>query len=1000
MKIKTKLTALAALTLCQLGQAANVPTAVVNGTIDERNSVIALQHATVHINPTETLDNATVLIQNDRVVGINASNNAPDNAIKKDYTGMHIYPGFIHLDASVGLPEPAKKPPFQWGKAETLNSTNEGAYNSNEAIKASFDAASVFKTDAKTNAEFRAAGFTTALSHNKDGIMRGTSVLTHLADQPAELNILASKAAQHFSFDKGSSKQDYPISLMGSVALIRQTYMDAEWYKKQSEMTDLDLTAFNQNKNLPKIFDSKNWQQTLLVKKIADEFDDRFVVRTHADSYKNLKAIKDSQQTLIVPLKKPDAPAINDELDAWNIEYADLKEWEVAPFNPALLEKNGVRFAVVPNDGPKALSSFLRDLRTAHEKGLSEQTTLASLTTIPAKILGTSELGQLQKNSYANMVVTDGPLLDKDTQIAETWVAGQPYTVKGLPKLLPGTYQLTDGDNNFSFKLKNEGGKFKLSAIDEEDKHKYSLKASGNFMNLTIKDDNDENKYFGVLKDRMLVAIDDSEWQLSKTEDSKTDEENKEADDTIEFPSIPQPFSPYGLAAVNSSDSVLIKNATVWTNEEHGVLTETDVLVVNGKIKSIGQNLKAGKETVTIDGTGKHLTSGIIDEHAHIALLSVNDVAVNSSMVRMKDVVNPHDVNIYRNLAGGVTAAQLLHGSANPIGGQSALVKLRWGVDNPEDMLIDGADGFIKFALGENVKRSSSKESIRYPLTRMGVEQVYRDAFTQAKAYEKAWHDYNKLSARAKKNATPPRKDLAMEATLEVVNQDRFVSCHSYVQSEINMLMHVADDFGFNINTFTHILEGYKLADKMHEHGVGGSTFADWWAYKWEVNYAIPYNAALMNNAGVVTAINSDSAEMSRRLNQEAAKSVKYGGLSETDAWKLVTLNPAKLLHLDDRMGSIKAGKDADLVLWSDNPLSIYALAEKTMVDGVIYFDRDTLAETEQKIADERQRLIDLTKNSTGKKSPFKSKPPKTFECESITGYHEIDQLFFTGAHQ
>ncbi|MEZ5472514.1 MAG: amidohydrolase family protein [Marinicella sp.] len=999
MKIKTKLTALAALTLCQFSQATQIPTAVVNGNIDERNSLIALQHATVHINPTKTLSNATVLIKNDRIVDIQTSEKLPEKVLKKDYTGMHIYPGFIHLDASIGLPEPSQKPPFQWGKAETINSTLKGAYNSNEAIKASFDAAGVYNTDAKANAEFRAAGFTSALSHNKDGIMRGTSVLTHLADQPAELNIIKRKASQHFSFNKGSSKQDYPVSLMGAVALIRQTFMDADWYAKQSNMTDLDLAAFNENKDLPKIFTTSNWQQTLLVQKIADEFGDQFVIKTNADSFENLEAIAATKQTLIVPLIKPDTPAINDELDAWNIEYTDLKKWEVAPYNPALLEKNGMKFALTLGDDPKSLKSFLKDLREAHKKGLSKQTALAALTTIPAQILGNKELGQLSKNNIASLVITDGPLFEDNTQIAETWVAGQVYAVNGLPKLLSGNYQLSDDKKNYLFKLQNEGGKIKLTASDEKDKRKYSLKASGNFMSLTIKEDENESEYFGVIKDRTLIAINDSAWQLTRLADTDNQEIKEKSESVVEFPSIPKPFSPYGLAEIKSNNSYLIKNATVWTNEEQGILAETDVLVINGKINSLGKNLRAGKNTITIDGTGKHLTSGIIDEHAHIALLSVNDIAVNSSMVRMKDVINSHDINIFRNLAGGVTAAQLLHGSANPIGGQSALVKLRWGVDKPEDMLIEGADGFIKFALGENVKRSSSNESIRYPLTRMGVEQVFRDAFTQAKAYEKAWDDYNKLSASTKKKTTPPRKDLAMEATLEVVNQDRFVSCHSYVQSEINMLMHVADDFGFNINTFTHILEGYKVADKMKAHGVGGSTFSDWWAYKWEVNYAIPYNAALMNKAGVVTAINSDSAEMSRRLNQEAAKSIKYGGLNETEAWKLVTLNPAKLLHLEGRMGSVKAGKDADLVLWSDHPLSIYAMAEKTMVDGVIYFDRDTLAQTEQTIADERQRLIDLSKNSTGEKSPFKSKPQKTFECESISGYHEFDQLFYTGAH-
>ena len=273
-------------------------------------------------------------------------------------------------------------------------------------------------------------------------------------------------------------------------------------------------------------------------------------------------------------------------------------------------------------------------------------------------------------------------------------------------------------------------------------------------------------------------------------------------------------------------------------------------------------------------------------------------------------------------------------------------------------MLIDGADEFIKFALGENVKRTRNENSIRYPQTRMGVEQVYVDAFTRAKAYAADWENYNRLSAKEKAKAAKPRRDLSLDALAEIMRKERFITCHSYVQSEINMMMHVAEQFDFNINTFTHILEGYKVADKMAAHGVGGSTFADWWAYKFEVRYAIPYNATLMTMAGVTTAINSDDAEMARRLNQEAAKSVKYGNMSEEEAWKMITLNPAKLLHLDDRMGSVKAGKDADLVLWSDNPLSIYAKAEKTMIDGRIYYDLEQDAQKREVIARERARLI------------------------------------------
>jgi imidazolonepropionase-like amidohydrolase len=354
-------------------------------------------------------------------------------------------------------------------------------------------------------------------------------------------------------------------------------------------------------------------------------------------------------------------------------------------------------------------------------------------------------------------------------------------------------------------------------------------------------------------------------------------------------------------------------------------------------------------------------------------------------MVRIGDQINSEDINLYRSLAGGMTAAQVLHGSANPVGGQSAIIKLRWGA-SPEDLKIKGADEYIKFALGENVKRSRSSNSVRFPQTRMGVEQVYMDGFTNAVEYGKEWATYNKLSKKAKVGALIPRRDLVDEAMLEIINKERFITCHSYVQSEINMLMKVADKFDFNINTFTHILEGYKVADKMKAHGAGASTFSDWWNYKWEVRYAIPYNAAIMHNEGVLTAINSDDANSGRRLNQEAAKSVKYGGMSEEDAWKMVTLNPAKLLHLDSRMGSIKVGKDADVVLWTDHPLSVYANVEKTIVDGVVYFDIEKDAQARAALRTERARLIQKMKDVKkvgGKMQKGGSKMQLEFHCDS-----------------
>jgi imidazolonepropionase-like amidohydrolase len=376
-----------------------------------------------------------------------------------------------------------------------------------------------------------------------------------------------------------------------------------------------------------------------------------------------------------------------------------------------------------------------------------------------------------------------------------------------------------------------------------------------------------------------------------------------------------------------------------------------------------------------IDATGKHITAGIIDEHTHIALLSVNEGGQNSSAeVTMEDVVDHEDINIYRNLAGGVTSAQLLHGSANPIGGRSAIIKLKWG-ESPDQMIYSNSPKFIKFALGENVKQSNWSSFSRFPQTRMGVEQVFVNYFQRAKEYDVL-----------KKSGKPFRYDQEMEVLAEILNGERYISCHSYVQSEINMLMKVAEKFNFKINTFTHILEGYKVADKMAEHGVGGSTFSDWWAYKYEVLDAIPYNAAIMHSQGVTVAINSDDREMSRRLNQEAGKIVKYGGVSEEEAWKMVTLNPAKLLHIDDRTGSLKVGKDADVVLWSDHPLSVYAKAEKTIVDGAVYFDIQKDKQQRETILNERNTLIGMmiSEKDAGKttQTPIK-KDKEEFHCDS-----------------
>ncbi len=615
------------------------------------------------------------------------------------------------------------------------------------------------------------------------------------------------------------------------------------------------------------------------------------------------------------------------------------------------------------------MTSSGKNLEKAVDSGLSEQKAIAAITLSAAQILGLENIvGQLTPNALANFVITTDPLFTKDVQILENWIEGERFVLAEDFDDRAGRYNLEVDGEQYSIELSFENSSVSAQLIVSEDEARTAnidLTEDLITLNFAIDEDGNRVRLSGWPIDGTAGWQGNGRspngarmaWRMTRS--AENDEAESESAPTRTIADLPSaliyPFSAYGRTEQPEQQDLLIRGATVWTNEEIGNVV-TDVLVRSGQIAEVGDNLSANGAMV-VDGAGKHLTPGIIDEHSHIALFSINETETNSSMVRMKDVVDSESINIYRNLAGGVVAAQLLHGSANPIGGQSAIIKMRWGAP-PQELLIEGADEYIKFALGENVKRSRNPSSVRYPQTRMGVEQVFVNAFSQAQEYGKTWDDYNNLSRNQQRDTIAPRRDLVDEAMLEILNGERFVTSHSYVQSEINMLMHVADSFDFNINTFTHILEGYKVADKMALHGAGGSTFSDWWGYKWEVRYAIPYNAALMQQAGVVVALNSDDAEMSRRLNQEAAKAVKYGDVSEIDALKMVTLNPAILLHLDDRMGSIRAGKDADLVLWSDHPLSVYAVAETTWIEGFPYYDRRDDQQLRREIEDERARII------------------------------------------
>jgi imidazolonepropionase-like amidohydrolase len=979
-----------------------------NGVVDPRNGHYAFTNATIVKDVATTINNATLVIKDGKIISVTSAGKVPAGAVEVDCKGKYIYPSFIDIYADYGTtlptPQTAGGGPGGFFGAQQFVSNAKGPYGWNQAIKSEVDAYKIFAIDDNKAKPLREAGFGTVLSHMRDGIARGTGTVVTLAKSKENYVMLKEKASAHYSFSKGTSTQSYPGSMMGSIALLRQSFLDAQWYKQRpvEEGVNLSLQAWNDNLGLPQIFDANDKWNCLRADRIGDEFGVHYILKGSGNEYQRIADMKASNAAFIITLNFPQAQDVEDPNEARFVSLNDMKHWEMAPANAAAFEKAGIMFCLTTSD-LRQVNQFWTNLRKAMEYGLSETKAFEALTKTPATLLGIyDKVGSLDEGKIANFIITSGPVFHEKTVIMQNWIQGEKFSVKeDAWTNIAGTYKLTvntpTGTENYALDIKSNSSANMVGKDTMSTRFTYDGKAvklsfapqvrrqrggggggfgGGNFGAAG----SGQQAQLPATATRLTGYSSGTEWNgtgtdslgnsltwtatLEKAADVKPDSVVKKPVPVIG--KVLYPFEPFGFeeGSQPKQENILIKNATVWTNEKEGVLQNTDVLLKNGKIAAIGKNL-SDASAKTIDGTGKYVSPGIIDEHSHIAAASINEGAqVVTSEVRITDNLNPDDINIYRQLSGGVTSSHILHGSANVIGGQTQLIKLRWGA-NAEDLKFKNWDGQIKFALGENVKRSAATQgNTRYPDTRMGVEQVLVDAFTRAKDYKKAWDEYNtekdKLT-KAKKSLTGltiPRRDLELEALVEIMDRKRFITCHSYVQSEITGLIDVADKAGFKVNTFTHILEGYKVADKMLKHGANASTFSDWWAYKMEVEDAIPYNAAIMHKVGLNVAINSDDAEMARRLNQEAAKTMKYGDLSEDEAFKMVTLNPAKMLHVDDRVGSLKVGKDADIVVWSDNPLSIYAKSLYTIVDGIIYFDRAKDADMQKWVDNERTRLI------------------------------------------
>lgn len=1003
-----------------------------NGPRDDREIHRVFVNATIHVDPITIIENGTLIILNDKILYCGARIDIEAGAEVIDMTGKHIYPAFIDLFSSYGVPEPPKRERGEGRRSPQYERSENKPTAWNDALKPEFNAVSEVSYNKSESEKYLQMGFGAVLSHREDGIARGTGALVVPADGLANKMLLRPEVAAFYSFQKGSSTQRYPSSLMGAIALMRQTYLDARWYVATGVQKERNtgLEAWTKNQLLPQVFVLSEKNDIPRAQQLGDEFGVKYILKTTGDEYQRINDVIHAGAQLIVPVDFPKGYDVSDPYDARRVSLQELKHWENAPANAAILHQNGIEFCLTSN-GNKTAKDFLKNLKKAVAYGLPKEVALQALTTNPARFIGAEDLiGTLEMGKLANFFVSSEDLFNLKCSLLETWAMGQRYRHEAYTEVdVRGRYNLNVENHFYEIQIDGTLNKpvAKAQVITPTDTTKKEVKLNiGNQLVSFSFEPNDEH-YKGVLRFSGNIHKDSRIWegQLQKPngewvawtairQKDKVMPEKAEKDSTVlaETGRVFLPNREYGLDSLPKAETILLRGATLWTCGPEGNIENGEILIKDGKILAVGKALKPlellGKKAEyprVIDLKGKHITPGLIDEHSHIAISrGVNEGSkASTAEVRIGDVINPDDINIYRQLAGGVTTVQQLHGSANPIGGQSSIIKLRWGRTAGE-MRFENAPGFIKFALGENVKQSNwgDAERVRYPQTRMGVEQVFYDHFIRAREYDLAKQQQVETKSKSKPSTKsliikPKKKesqhqgilrtDLELDCLAEILKEERFITCHSYVQSEINMLMHVADSMKFRVNTFTHILEGYKVADKMKSHGAGGSTFSDWWAYKFEVNDAIPYNAALMHQMGITVAINSDDAEMARRLNQEAAKVVKYGGVTEIEALKMVTLNPAILLHIDDRVGSLEAGKDADLVIWSEKPLSVYAKAEQTYIDGACYFSREMNEKLMQRDQAERARILAKMMKSDDKsenKTPSKNPNDKQYHCDDV----------------
>ncbi len=1000
----------------------------------------ALTGATLVLGPGQVVTQGTLVLRDGLIVAAGASADVPVPAGARVWPlpGRTVYAGFIDLASDLAVPAALRPPPpgrpmFGPGselpppagpRAEPRPMAARALASRNRSVRAEQDVAQQLEWKADDARPARELGFTAVLAAPAAGVFRGQSAL--LSTQPArdaKAAVISPRVAQHMGFETPNEGNTYPTSLMGAVALARQTLFDARWYAQASAAGGQERLQHNASLaalapvlagTQPVVLAAFDEQDYGRIAQLRDEFKLRAIVHGNGHEYRRALQLAAARLPVVVPLNYPAAPELGDPDSALDVSLATLQHWEQAPSNLALLQRAGVSFAVSAAGLREPAREFWPRLRQAVRRGLPASQALAALTTTPAALIGEDRrLGRLAPGQLAHVVVASGDLFTQDDAVVElTFVDGLPLPTEAAARPdLRGSWavdasaeRLQIGGTRSAPRWEGSGGPCELQPRGEADwvlRLPCARGADAASQRVLLATQRGE-RWAGTVQtgDGPLLAWSAQRvaaWAGPATAPPEAvavasaasaapaasapaaaagssaagpsaaaadaaaaaapvSAAQRAADAAVPAPSPRYPAGAMGITAPEQAASLLLRNATVWTQGPAGTLAGADLLIQRGKIVAVGRNLAAPAGSQTVDASGKHISPGLIDAHSHIAMSrGINEFSHSvTAEVRVADALDATDIAIYRQLAGGLTTSHLLHGSANTIGGQSQLIKLRWG-SAAQGLLFEGAKPTIKFALGENVKQSNwATQASRYPATRMGVEQVLRDSFAAAADYTATWRDW-----RSNPRGRPePRRDLQSEALVEVLERRRSIHIHSYRADEILMFTRLAAELRLEVAAFQHVLEGYKVADAMAGIGAGASTFSDWWAYKMEVVDGVPANAAMMQRAGVLTSLNSDDAELGRRLNTEAAKAVRHGGLSEVEALALVTINPARQLHVDTRVGSLEPGKDADFVVWNGPPLSTYSRAEQTWIDGRRYFDIDDDRRLREADAAERKRLV------------------------------------------